>query len=239
MNIDTETLGPIRRLLAVGGAAVAGALALTGCGMLEDAATENTADDEVSSSQLDAAADAAAGDCLPEPPVGGPTDTFAIECDSAEAFWTLTAIEANPDVLATADGSVEDPAAVYELCGEEVNAQIPGQAWTDWNMIYDQTTLKIDYLFCLEAIGNPTPEGATPVVPSAAGECFSTADFMLGTYDCNAGVTDATIASVITVDQAEWETVDYDALAMEQCTSSSYFPATDIFGRTAAVFCID
>ncbi|MCD0444840.1 hypothetical protein LO763_14575 [Glycomyces sp. A-F 0318] len=240
MNIDTETFGPIRRLLAVGGVAVAGTVALTGCGILEDAATENTADDEVNSAQYDAVADAAEGDCLPEPPVGGATDTFAIACDDPEAFWTLTAIAADPGITATG-GSIADPAAVYELCGEEIGANIPGQAWTDWNMIYDQTTGNVDYLFCLEATGNPTVDGATPVYPSAEGECFSSTDYMIGTYPCDAAGVDSTIVDTVEVQADAWATAEADAesIATGECSGdwTYYLPAIDQFGRAAAVYC--
>jgi hypothetical protein len=235
MNFN-ETFGPIRRALAVGGLTVAGAIALTGCGIL-DAADDTASDTEVSGDQFDAVAEAAAGDCLPEEMLGGDSSTFAIDCSDPAAFWTLTAIEADPGLTASSDGSLADPTPIYELCGEEVGAQVPGAAWTDWNMVYDQTTLSVDYLFCVEALGNPSSEGVTPTVPANAGECTLTAteQWNFGTVDCASG--DA-ITSVITVPQAEWETVDADALSVE-CTGSSYYPATDQFGRTASVFCLE
>jgi hypothetical protein len=239
MNFNTETFGPIRRVLAVGGLTVAGAIALTGCGILEEAASDSTSDTEVSGEQVDAVAEAAAGDCLPEEMLGQDNSTFAIECSDPAAFWTLTAIEADPGVTATTDGSgLTDPQAVYDLCGEEVGAQVPGATWTDWSMVYDQTTFAVDYLFCVEATGIPSSEGVTPTVPANAGECTltATAQWNFGTIDCAAG--DATITSVIEVPQAEWETADLDAIAME-CTGSSYYPAEDQFGRTASVFCLE
>ncbi|GAA2267830.1 hypothetical protein GCM10009853_021370 [Glycomyces scopariae] len=232
-------LGPFRRLLAVGGVALAGTVALTGCSLLESASPDDTESNEVTDEQADQAADAAPGDCLPEVYNGPDATAFTVECDAPEAFWTLTAIEKDPAVTASADGSIEDPAGIYALCGDEVNAQLPGKPWTDWDMIYDPTSLKVDYLYCIEALGTPNAAGVTPVVPSNAGECFSTADWNIGVYDCADPLVDATLVSVIEVDQAEWETVDYDTLANEQCTSASYAPAMDYFGRTAAVFCID
>ncbi|SDD96862.1 hypothetical protein [Glycomyces harbinensis] len=241
MNSNTETLGSIRRLLAVGGLAVAGAVALTGCGILEEAASDDTATDEVNSEQFDAVADAAAGDCLPEPPVGGATDTFAIECDSAEAFWTLTAIEADPGITAEADGTIADPTPIYELCGDEVGANIPGASWTDWNMVYDQTSGNVDYLFCLEALGNPTVDGATPVYPSAEGECFASTDYMIGTYPCDSATVDSELIDTVEVDPASWLGADADAesIAMSECSGdwSYYLPAIDQFGRTATIYC--
>jgi len=240
MEIKTQTFGPIRRLLAVGGIAVAGVVALSGCSLLEDAASD-TPTDEVNGEQFDAVADAASGDCLPEPPVGGATDTFAIECNSAEAFWTLTAIEADPGITAESDGSIADPTAIYELCGDEVGANIPGQAWTDWNMVYDQTTLNVDYLFCLEAIGNPTVDGATPVYPSAEGECFNSTDYMYGTYACDSASVDSTIVDVFEVQPDGWANAagDAESMATGECSGdwTYYAPAVDQFGRAAAIYC--
>jgi hypothetical protein len=231
--------GPIRRVLAVSGIALAGTVAFSGCSLLDQAASEDTESNEVTNEQVDQAADAAPGDCLPEVYNGPDATAFTVDCDAPEAFWTLTAIEADPGITAEADGSIADPTAIYGVCGEEVNAQVPGKNWTDWDMIYDEVTLEVNYLYCIEALGTPTAAGVTPVVPSNAGECFSTADWNYGVYDCADANVDATVASVIEIDQAEWATADYDALAMEQCTSSSYFPAQDYFGRVAAVFCID
>lgn len=239
MNLNTETFGPIRRLLAVGGVALAGSVALTGCGILEDAASDSTSDTEVSADQVDAVAEAQAGDCLPEDTLAAQNTTFTVECSDPTAFWTLTAIEPDSGAVALEDGTgVVDPQVVFDLCGEEVGAQVPGATWTDYSMIYNPDTFEVDYLFCVEAIGNPSAEGATPTVPANAGECTLTATASLnyGVFDCAAG--DETISSVISVDQAEWATVNPDDLAAE-CTGSSYMGATDQFGRTASVFCFE
>jgi hypothetical protein len=240
MNLNTETFGPIRRLLAVGGVALAGSVALTGCSILEEAASDTTSDTEVSQDQVDAVADAKAGDCLPEDMLSQQDTTFTVDCSDPTAFWSLTAISSDSGAIATEDGSgVVDPQVVFDLCGEEVGAQVPGATWTDYSMIYNPDTFAVDYLFCVEAVGNPSAEGATPTVPANAGECTLAATELwnYGTFDCATG-GDSTISSVITVDQAEWSTVNPDDLAME-CTGSSYLPGTDQFGRTASVFCFE
>jgi hypothetical protein len=237
MNLISET--PIRRLLALGGVVLAGSVALSGCSLLADAANDDTSGTEVSNEQVDAVAEAKAGDCLPEDMLSQQDTTFTVDCADPTAFWTLTAIEADSAAVATSDGSgVVDPQPVFDLCGEEVNAQVPGATWTDYSMIYNPSTFAVDYLFCVEAIGNPSAEGAIPTVPANAGECTLTAteQWNYGTFDCAAG--DSTISSVIAVDQAEWSTVNPDDLAMD-CTGSSYLPGTDQFGRTAAVFCLE
>ncbi|WP_205324103.1 hypothetical protein [Glycomyces sp. YM15] len=238
MNLNTETFGPIRRLLAVGGVALAGTVALSGCGILEDAASDSTTGNEVSDEQVDAVAEAAAGDCLPEEMIST-GDTFAVDCSDPTAFWTITAIEADPGLTAASDGSsLTDPQPIYDMCGEEVGAQVPGATWTDWSMVYDQTTLDVNYIFCVEANGVPSTEGVTPTVPANAGDCTltSTMQWNYGTIDCAAG--DAAILDVIEVPQAEWATADVDTIAME-CTGSSYMGAEDQFGRTASVFCLE
>jgi len=240
MNLNTETSGPIRRLLALGGVVLAGSVALSGCSLLEEAASDDTSGTEVTGEQVDAVAEAKAGDCLPEDMLSQQATTFTVACDDPTAFWTLTAIEADSSAIATTDGSgVVDPQPVFDLCGEEINAQVPGATWTDYSMIYNPETFAVDYLFCVEAIGNPSAEGATPTVPANAGECTlaATEQWNFGTFDCAAG-GDSTISSVISVDQAEWATVNPDDLAME-CTGSSYLPGTDQFGRTASVFCFE
>lgn len=243
MNFNSETFGPIRRVLAVGGIALAGTIALSGCGILEDAASDSTDANEVSGDQLDAAADAAAGDCLPEAMVGGDTSTFAVDCADPTAFWTITAIEADPAITASASGTIDDPTAVYEMCGETVGAQTPGAKWSDWNMIYDETTLTIDYIFCVEAIGNPTAAGTTPVVP-AAGECFNSAsvstEYHYGTLPCDDPSVDSVVVDAIAVDAAEWATADAEAISAECSGEWTYYqPATDQFGRTTAVYCTE
>ncbi|MEU6857920.1 hypothetical protein AB0B28_03445 [Glycomyces sp. NPDC046736] len=238
MNLNSETFGPIRRVLAMGGLAVAAAAALSGCGFLDDAGTD-TDEGEVSNAQLDAAGDASPGDCLPEEVLASDGKTFAVDCSGAEAFWTITAIEADPGVTASG-GDIADTQAIYDVCGTEVGAQLPGKPWTDWNMIYDQTTGSVDYLFCVEAIDQPNAEGVVPVVPSAAGECFSSAEWNFGTFPCDSPAVDSTVVQVVEIDQAEWETVDAETVAMEQCTGDDwtyYIGAVDQFGRTAAVYC--
>jgi hypothetical protein len=238
MNLNSESFGPIRRVLAVGGIALAGTVALSGCGILDDAASDST-DNTVSDDQVDAVADAASGDCLPEDMLSQQTTTFTVECSDPTAFWTLTEISDDSGATALADGSgLADPQVVYDLCGEDVGAQVPGATWSDWSMIYNPDTLAVDYLFCVEATGIPSSEGVTPTVPANAGECTLTATALwnFGVADCASG--DATITSVIEVPQAEWETVDADALSAE-CTGSSYYPAEDQFGRIASVFCLE
>lgn len=243
MNLTSETFGPIRRLLAVGGVALAGSVALSGCGLLEDAASDDAADTEVSAEQVDAVAEAQAGDCLPEAMLGEDSSTFAVECSDPTAFWTLTAIEADPGLTAESDGSLADPTPIFDLCGEEVGAQVPGATWTDWNLVFDTATGSVSYLFCVEALGTPSSLGTNPVVPDA-GDCFNStaAEFQYGTLDCGAAEVDSVVVDAVEVDSAEWMGADADAEALAgECSGdyTSYLPAIDQFGRTAAVYCFE
>lgn len=243
MNLSTESFGPIRRLLAVGGIALAGSVALTGCGILEDAASDSATDNEVSGEQVDAVAEAAAGDCLPEAMLGADTSTFAVPCDDPTAFWSITAIEADPGLTATSDGaSLTDPQPIFDMCGEEVGAQVPGATWTDWSMVYDQTTFAVDYIFCVEALGVPSALGTTPTVPDVD-ECFNSmaGEYQYGTLACDSADVDSTVVDVVEVDPAEWMGADANAEAIAgECSGDwmSYLPAVDQFGRTAAVYCL-
>jgi hypothetical protein len=243
MNLNSETLGPIRRILAVGGVALAGSIALTGCGILEDAASDSTTDNEVSDEQVDAVADAKVGDCLPEEMISADPSIFAVDCSDPTAFWTITAFEADPGLTANTDGSsLTDPQPVFDMCGETVGAQVPGATWTDWSMIYDQTTYTVDYIFCVESNGVPSSLGTNPVVP-AAGDCFNSmaAEYQYGTLPCDSPDVDSTVVDVVEVDPAEWMGADANAEALAaDCSGdyTAYLPAVDQFGRTAAVYCL-
>lgn len=240
MNLISET--PIRRLLALGGVVLAGGVALSGCSLIADASDDETSGTEVSSEQYDAVADAKAGDCLPEEMLVEDSSTFAVDCSDPTAFWTLTAIEPGAGLTAEADGSLADPTPIYDLCGESVAAQVPGATWSDWNLVYDKVTLEVNYLFCVEAIGNPSALGTTPTVPDA-GECFNSqaAEFQYGVLACDSPDVDTTVVDVVEVDPAEWATAEADAesIAMDGCEGdwTYYSAAVDQFGRTAAIYC--
>lgn len=244
MNLNSETFGPIRRLLAVGGVALAGSVALSGCGFLEEAASDDSSGTDVSADQVDAVAEAAAGDCLPEEMITSDSSTFAVECTDPTAFWTITAIEADPGLTATTDGyGVTDPQAVFDMCGETVGAQVPGATWSSWSMVYDPTDFTVNYIFCVDALGTPSSLGTNPVVP-AAGECFNSMakESQFGTIACDSPDVDSTVVDVAEVAPAEWMGADADAeaIATNGCSGdwTFFLPAVDEFGRTAAVYCL-
>ncbi|THV27550.1 hypothetical protein [Glycomyces paridis] len=210
-----------RRLLASCGAA----LALTGCGPFGD--TDSGAEDAPIP-----VAEAAVGDCTARDVPDDPED-FAVDCGSADAFWTITAIE-DPDLIAVG-GTLPD-AEVFAFCGESIGAQVPGRAWTDWGMVADAVSGEVKSLFCLEAVGRPTAAGADPTAPSE-GECLDPADDILGTYPCDSPEAAFTVSSVVAIDESEWGTADTAALA-SACGGHAH-EAVDRFGRTTAVYCLE
>lgn len=223
----------MKRLLSLGALALA-ATALTGCGLLEEDSTD--AESEVSGDQVDAAADAAAGDCLPQEVLSEDPEVFTIDCSDPSAYWSITAIDGDTEATAAA-GDLTDYQPIFDLCGEEVGAFLPGKALTDWNMIYDQVSGEVDYLFCIEALTEPDEEGRTAVVP-AAGDCFASADTSWSTLPCDSESADYTVADVVELELAEHPAADLEAAATE-CGETVYYELTDLFGRTSAILCVE
>ncbi|MCH7232905.1 hypothetical protein L0U85_18900 [Glycomyces sp. L485] len=234
MTHEFDTLAPFKRLLAVTGAGLLGAAALAGCGILEESGSDSDAT-EVSGEAVDAAAEAAAGDCLPQEVIGADSGEFAIDCADPLAYWTITAITADSDAVATG-GTLADPQPAFDLCGEEVGAYVPGKLRTDWNMIYDQTTGAVDYLFCIEAIDKVGEDGRTPKVPDT-GECFASADLDWATLPCDSAEANSTVISATTFEVADWAAPDVEG-ALADC-AGGYYELIDQFDRTSGVICFE
>ena len=235
----------MKRLLSLGAVSLA-AVALAGCGVLEpdsvdsadsvdstDSVESNT---DVSSEQVDAVADAEPGDCLPQEVVSSDPEVFEVDCSSPEAYWTITAIDGDTDATA-ALGDLTDHQHAFDLCGDEVGALLPGKPLTDWNMIYDQISGEVDYLFCIEALTEPDDEGRVAVVP-AAGDCFASSDAEWSTLPCDSALADYSVVDVVELELAEHDQADLDAAAVG-CGDSAYYELTDLFGRTSALLCIE
>ncbi|WP_030144505.1 hypothetical protein [Glycomyces sp. NRRL B-16210] len=235
INVNSETSGPLRRLLAVSAAGLAGAVALTGCSLLSGSTDDSTDGNDVSEEQFDAAADASAGDCLPFEILGTDQDTFAIDCGGEDAFWSITEIVADPGIT-TAGGTITDDQQIFDVCGEEIGAFLPGKPWTEWNMIYDQGTGEVDYLFCVEALDKPDADEKTPAVPEA-GECISSADTAWYTLPCEAALADTTVTHTVAFDTADWAAPDVET-AVAEC-AGVYYELTDQFNRVNGVVCTD
>lgn len=232
--MNSENFGPLRRL-ALGGLGLAAAAALTGCGVFDSVSDEATDATDVSEGQFDAAADAAPGDCLPYEFLGDDPETFAIDCGGEDAFWSITAIEADPGINAPG-GTIADDQAVFDICGEEIGAFLPGQPWTAWNIIYDQISGDVDYLFCVEALAKADADQKTPVVPQA-GECISSADLEWFTLPCDAALADTNVTHAVAFDLADWAAPDVEG-AIAECVGT-YYELVDEFGRTNGVICTD
>ncbi|WP_100447769.1 hypothetical protein [Glycomyces xiaoerkulensis] len=223
----------MKRLLALGAAGLAGA-ALTGCSLLEDSGDSNDSS-EVSNEQFDAAADATEGDCLPLEMVGGDGSEFAVDCSDPEAYWSITAITGDTDATASG-GDLTDHQAIFDMCGEEVGAYLPGEPLTDWNMIYDQTSGDVDYLFCVESLSEPDEEGVAAVVPTT-GDCFGSSDIG-ATVPCESEQAEYTVLDVVEMELAEHDEAGIEEAAAD-CGQTAYFDLTDQFGRTGALLCVE
>ncbi|WP_026932357.1 hypothetical protein [Glycomyces tenuis] len=236
MTEHTSTSAPFKRVLAVAGVGLAGAVALSGCSLLESSDDGDSGSTEVSDEQVDAAADAQSGDCLAPGFLDGTSDEFTIDCSDPTAQWTITAIEADPGVTASG-GDIADPQPIFDLCGEEVGALLPGKPLTDWNMIYDQATGAVDYLFCIEATDQPDGEGALLAVPTT-GECFSSADAEWKTLPCDSAAADSTVANAVEFPSSEWAAPDVEG-ATAECGGTAYYELLDQFDRTTGLLCVE
>ncbi|THV40788.1 hypothetical protein [Glycomyces buryatensis] len=230
MENDIKTPRSYKRLLALAGAGLLGVAALSGCNALSDAVDDASSEDPdaVNEEAYDAAADVVPGDCLTVDFMGATEEEFTIPCDDEGAYWEITEISADTGATATG-GTLSDNQPLFDLCGEEVGAITPGSPVTDWNMVYDETTGNVDYLYCTQAIGG---------IVADAGECFSSSDFYSTAIPCDDAEADTEVASVVSLELGEYSEDDL-ATAAADCTSSASFPTTDQFGRSTGVFCIE
>lgn len=223
----------MRRLPSLAAAALAATVLAACAAPAEDAGSD---DPGVSADQVDAAAEAGPGDCLPMQAISEDPEEFAVDCSDPAAFWTITAIDGDTAATAAA-GDLKDYGPIFDLCGDEVGALEPGEPLTDWNMIYDKVTGEVDYLFCTEALTEPDEEGRVSVVP-AAGDCFSSADSHWATLPCDSDLADFTVVDVVELELAEHAEPDLDAAAAE-CGDAAHFALTDLFNRTSAILCVE
>ena len=181
----------------------------------------------------------AVGLCLPyEPVVSGFSFDLTTPCDSAEAFWTITAASDAIDATADAEGRLTDPQPAYDLCGEEYGAYQLGELWKDWYFTYDDTSLAIEEMYCVEAIGNPDADGRTPVTPDT-GACFDDSD-QWWTVPCDSDLALYEVLDAIAVDPPEEMSDDQANSASADCSGGDFFwQVTDIEGRTTAILCGD
>lgn len=232
MEHGTETPRTVKRLLAVGAIGLAGAVALTGCSLLEG--DVDTDAGEVSNSAVNAASDAAPGDCLTIDFAGADDSEFSIDCEDPAAYWTVTAITDETDAEVSGEALVDNQ-PVFDLCGEAVGSLVPGQPLTDWNMIYDPTTGAVDYLFCTEAKTEANADGKTAAIP-AEGECFNSAEFGMWTTPCDAADADSSVTGFVELELGEYAATDLEEAAA--ACEMSYYDLIDQFGRASGVLCI-
>ncbi|WP_051326336.1 hypothetical protein [Glycomyces tenuis] len=223
MTAHPSISAPLRRLAAAG---LLGLAMLTGCESNEESPAPGITEAEP-------------GECLPREIPARDAVEFTVDCDDEAAFWTLTAISGDSGASSPDGADLVDDQPLFDLCGEEITAYFPGRPHTGWDMVHDEESGEVEYLFCFEAIGRPDAEGATPVVP-AVEECFESSDVEWWTRPCDPAVADAVVTDVF-----ELELEDRGAFGdvfeelSGQCTGSAYRGLVDDFGRTSGIICFD
>lgn len=126
----------------------------------------------------DTSAGVAVGDCLSswEYAFGTSEDPLAdllVECDSADALWSVTSVHEDvDDIRADSSGVAEELEPITALCGEEILSYQFGQTWKNYNYVVDSTGGRLDYLICVESVDQPDSSGRTPRMPDV-GDCFN------------------------------------------------------------------
>ena len=192
-----------------------------------DAATNQLTD-----SEADAAQQAAEGDCMPEQYGSGPGEELIVPCDDPRAYWTITKID-DDAAVSVSEGDVTYLQDAFDICGEEVYARIPGEAWVDYNFFEVNGTT--EQFFCLEAVQEPNTTGQIPKTPGV-GACFD--DLSWATVDCSDSAAEAEVIDAVPVSPPE-ELSESDAEALaNQCSGGAYYwQVIDPLGRTGGVVC--
>ncbi len=222
---------------AVGTIVVIGIVIAVRVFMNDSGSSDDAGDTTLSNEEAEAAEQAQEGDCMPQEP-GVATDAdFIVECSDPSAFWTITTVDNEASVMISG-GDVMDVADAQGICGENVASRIPGQPWTDYNFVYDQTTSMTDQFFCLEAIQEPNESDQLPKTPDV-GDCFDdSSDWW--TVDCSSASAVYEVVDAIPVDPpVEMTDADAEAEAANCSGGAYYWPVTDLLGRTGGIICAD
>ncbi|GAB3647651.1 hypothetical protein [Glycomyces tarimensis] len=204
----------------------------------EETSAEETTEAEEETTEAPGV-DEAVGRCLPfEPEVSGYSFDMSTACESDEAFWEITAASDAVEASVDDEGRMEDPQVAYDVCGEEYGTFQPGEPWKDWYFTYDEATLAIEELYCVEAIGNPDPEGRVPVTPDA-GACFDDSD-LWWSVPCDSDLAVYEVVDTVAVDPPEELSNEEANDASSPCSGGDFFwQVTDVEGRTTAILCGD
>lgn len=192
----------------------------------------------LSDDEVEAAEQAEVGDCMPQEPATATDADFIVECSDPAAFWSITSVDNEASLLVTG-GDVSDISDAQGVCGDEVATRIPGQPWTDYNFVYNQTSGITDQFFCLEAIQEPNESDQLPKTPDI-GECFDNDPNDWWTLDCGSANAMYEVVDTIPVDPPAEVTESEAADMAAGCSGGGWYGATiDPYGRTGAVVCYD
>lgn len=227
------------------GILLVGVLGLIGVNMMRSGGDEAASDSTTEESPRDdeatgpPSASEAVGACLPfEPLLDFSGFDFSTECDSAEAFWTVTDANFSTGATTGPDGALTDNQPALDLCGAAYAESQPGELWNDWLFSYDSDTGQVEQMLCVEAIGNPDSTGRLPITPTT-GSCFDDSD-QWWTVPCEQPGVLYIVVDTVAVDPPAVMTPDEADAATAPCSGGALFwQVMDVEGRTTDILCGD
>ncbi|MDA1358189.1 hypothetical protein O1R50_01030 [Glycomyces luteolus] len=239
------------------GVLIAGVLGVVGFNMLSDgndeAAPESSASEaptgegptgegptaEEPTGDEPARPDVPATSCLPYEPVLAPFGfDLTTGCETPDAFWRITNSSDTTAASVTPEGTLANVQVAIDLCGDDYARLQPGELWKDWYFTYDNATLVVEQLVCVEALGNPDASGRTPIMPDT-GDCFDNSD-RWWTVPCEQPEALYTVVDTVAVDPPREMTLDEAEAESAPCSGGALFwQIVDAEGRTTHVLCGD
>lgn len=231
------------------GILLAGVLGVVGINMMrggddDEAASapstsEATSEEQPTTEEEPARPDAPATSCLPYEPVLAPFGfDLSAGCGSPDAFWRITNSSDTTGAAVNADGTLADTQVAIDLCGAEYAGPQLGELWKDWYFTYDSTTLVVEQLVCVEALGNPDAIGRLPIMPDT-GSCFDDGD-QWWTVPCERPEAVYVVVDTVAIDPPQVMTLEEADRASAPCSGGALFwQVLDAEGRTTDVLCGD
>ncbi len=191
-------------------------------------------DTTLSNDEVDAAEEAAVGDCMSDALESADAD-LVVPCEDATAYWTITKVSDDSGAEVDYAGELTDPSIATSVCGQEYMGWAPGELWKSFQYVYTEeisgTGGPVDYLYCVEAIDKEDADGGRPVVPDT-GACT---DDSLRTFDCSNVAALYLVDEVETYDPPIEETAFDQTTALGGCPNSDYY-ATPVTGGDGLIY---